>query len=447
MLSESKMRTLLRPWGLGCAGWTLALGAGACSGNSEPNAPRNLLVIAVDTLRADALGIYGATDGRTPNLDRLGEAGIVFENAVSQASWTLPSFASTLTSTYSSTHGCWTFDARLPESFQTLPEVFQSAGFDTYGIASHIFFNKKYGLQQGFDDFDESLGHRANEAGWEPLTSPKVSGRALKWLKGRVGNPAPWLLWLHYFDPHVPYVDHSRRKGGPAVTDERELYGNEIQFTDGFVGQVLSGLKEYGFAEETAVLFLSDHGEAFYEHPGVRRHSHSLFQEELRVPLVLKLPGFAPRRVPGLTRTVDLMPTLLEIFNLKAQPGQMIGHSLLPSLHGESQAVEPLLSEIRLKPAPKGKHKRAVLDGRMKLIEALDGSYLLYDQKTDALETHNLVLERPREVERLKELMQELEDEAVRHGESFAGAARVQNTADEASHIGALGYGTGEEGD
>ena len=416
-----------------------------CASESAPDAPQNLLVIAVDTLRADALGIYGAPDERSPHIDSLGKAGIVFESAVSHASWTLPSFAATLTSTYTSTNGCWTFEARLPESFETLPEVFQAAGFETYGIASHIFFNQKYGLQQGFDSFDESLGHRANEAGWEPLTSPKVSERAVDWIEARAGSEQPWLLWLHYFDPHIPYYDHAKAAGLGAVADERTRYESEIQFTDRFVGEVLAALESSGFGANTAVLFLSDHGEAFYEHEDVRRHSHSLFQEELRVPLLLKVPGLEPRRVAGLTRTVDLMPTLLELFRLKAKPGQMVGRSLLPSLLGESQKSEPLLAEIRLKTAPKGKHSRAVLDGRWKLIEGLDGSFVLFDTQADPLEQNDLAASHGAEVQRLRSMMQALEARAKEAGKAFEPGSKVQQTEDEADQINSLGYGAGDE--
>jgi arylsulfatase A-like enzyme len=188
-----------------------------------------------------------------------------------------------------------------------------------------------------------------------------------------------------------------------------------------------------------------DHGEAFLEHEDVRRHSHSLFQEELRVPLILSAPGLSARRLGGLTRTVDLMPTLLELFALQARPGQMIGRSLMPKLMGEQQASEPFLAELRLKPAPKGKHSRAVMDGRWKLIERLSGGYALYDQLEDPLETNDVSGERGEEVRRLVELMLKLEAEAVQHAAAFAPGAAVEHSADEAAQIKDLGYGGDDE--
>ncbi len=417
---------------------------GACGDHAEHSAdfprPTNLLVIAVDTLRADALGAYGGEDDCSPNLDRLGEQGVIFDNAVSHASWTLPSFASTLTSTYTSTHGCWTFETRLADGLETLPEVFQAAGFDTFGIASHIFFNEKYGLQQGFDEFDDSLGHKAGEKGWEPLTSPQVSERAVHWIDGRASNESPWLLWLHYFDPHAPYQDHSQLNGGAAVEDERERYQAEVRYTDKYVGEVLAALERNGFAENTCVLFFSDHGEAFHEHDGVRRHSRSLFTEELRVPLMLKVPGLAPKRIRGMTRTVDLMPTLLDLFSLDATPGQMIGSSLMPSLIGAEQTSAPLLAEIGLRALPEGKHKRAVLDDRWKLIEGLDGTFQLFDYRADPLERTDQASAQPKEVQRLKALMQQLQREAREHAARFESGGLLEHTPEQLQHLKDLGY-------
>ena len=169
---------------------------GSC-GTDDGSEPQNLLFVCVDTLRADQLGAYGDEPSITPAIDALAAGGVVFENALSHASWTLPSFASILTSLYTSTHGCWNFTTPLSESFTTLPELFSDAGFETYGTASHVFFNEDYGLQQGFDDFDDELAYKRSEDEWIEVTSPIVTEKAVRWLEGRAagGDDSSWLLW------------------------------------------------------------------------------------------------------------------------------------------------------------------------------------------------------------------------------------------------------------
>ncbi|NOT29532.1 MAG: sulfatase, partial [Planctomycetes bacterium] len=345
---------------------------GACSEHrSVP--PRNLLIVCVDTLRADELGAYGAVHvagaARTPALDRLAAESVVFERAHVAASWTLPSVGALFTSLYPSTTKLWTFESRLSGEFTTLAERFQSAGFDTHGIASHIYFDEEYGLQQGFDAFDDELCHKSGDAGWKEITSPEVSAKAVAWLEQRAARDfaAPWLLFVHFFDAHLPYLDHEAADSGAAARSERERYQSEIGFTDGHVGAVLEALARAGFAANTNVLFFSDHGESFLEHPPIRRHSYGLYEEELRVPLFLRVPGIAPRRVKEFVRTVDLLPTLLELHGLEGgtRP-ECEGASLALALHGEPHEGAPQLAEIRLKD---GFHANALVRGRHKLIE------------------------------------------------------------------------------
>ena len=416
-----------------------ALHAG-CGGGGDVARPSNLLVIGVDTLRADYLGAYGDPNGLSPEIDALAESGVVFEHALSHASWTLPSFAAVLTSLYSSTHGCWNFDSRLSESFVTLPEIFREAGFETAGIASHVFFDDRYGLQQGFDSFDDELAHRREDEGWVAITSPIVAVKAERWLDERAaqGEGAPWLLWVHFFDPHVPYVDHTGRGlDGPETENER--YRSEIAFTDRHVGRVLAALERNGFAADTAVVFLSDHGEAFEEHPGVRRHSRSLYREELWIPLIVRVPGLAPGRVSGLVRTVDLLPTLLEVFGIRPERAvPMEGESLAPALSGARPEPLPLLSEIRLHD---GSHARAIVDGRWKLIEdTSNGVVHLFDLESDVDERTDLARDQPELVEELRARMRELVARAELLGELFEGGGRVDLTPEELQWLRDLGY-------
>ena len=428
-----------------------------CGQTERSDGPRNLLLICVDTLRADQLGFMGARPSITPNLDALAASGVVFEDAHSSASWTLPSVASLFTSLYSSTHGCWTFESRLSGEFVTLPEIFQNAGFDTAGIASHIFFDRDYGLQQGFDVFDDELAHRANEPGWREVTSPLVSEKAVRWLeeRARAADADPFFLFLHYFDPHLPYVDHEAgvNRGAAGAQDapdpqdpgaEFGRYRSEIAFTDRHVGSVLDALERSGLAERTAVVFFSDHGEAFYEHPGIRRHSYSLYDEELSVPLVVRCPGIAPRRVSSFVRSVDLFPTVLELFGLSAREPRA-GVSLVPLLSGADRDSPALLAEIRLKD---GYHWNGLVGERFKLLEHVStGRTELYDVAADPRETRDLARERPELVSELEEELRARIRDAQSLGERFGPAPSVEHTPEELEELRRLGYSGDEEGE
>lgn len=433
----------------------LSVLATSCGDAGGTQRPKNLLVVCIDTLRADQLGAYsssrsassrgGAKAALTPNLDALAQESVVFERAHATASWTLPSVASVFTSFFPSTHRCWDFGSRLSEAFDTLPEIFRSAGFDTQGIASHDFFEAKFGLQQGFDAFDAELAHRKGEPGWKEITSPDVSAKAVRWLeeRARAASERPWLLFVHFFDPHLPYVDHEATPPAPAA-DEFAGYRSEVAFTDGYVGSVLDALARAGFADDTAVLFFSDHGESFYEHPGIHRHSYSLYEEELRVPLFLRSPGLAPRRVSASVRTVDLLPTLLELFGLARDiPEEREGVSLFPLCLGREEELPANLAEIRLKD---GHHANALVSGRWKLIEDVSNARLsLFDLASDPREARDLALERPELVQELTRLLRAQIAEAEALGRAYPAGQRVEHTPEELEHLRELGYGGEEE--
>ncbi|MEQ1891937.1 MAG: sulfatase [Planctomycetota bacterium] len=420
------------------AGPLLALFLGACSGGTPR--PKNVLLVCVDTLRADQLGAYGQEPSITPRLDALAAESVVFERAHSAASWTLPSLGSTFTSQWSSTTGLWTFESKLAESFTTLPELFAARGFDTYGIASHVYFDGQYGLQQGFARFDAELCHRKGEPGWREVTSPEVTARAARWLSDRADDPDPFLLFVHLFDPHLPYLDHEAADPNDAHRSEWERYRSEIAFTDGHVGALLDALAASGHADDTLVVFFSDHGESFLEHPPINRHSYGLFEEELRVPLFVKVPGLAARRVASFVRSVDLLPTLVELFGLDDRERELrVGQSLVGALRGESHVEHPNVAEIRLK---EGFHANALVSGNEKLIEDVSsGRYRLYDLAADPRERRDLAPTNPERVEALKSALTALIAEAATRGARFPKDAAVQHTPEELQHLFDLGYG------
>lgn len=375
----------------------------------------------------------------SPSIDRLADQSVVFEEAIPQASWTLPSFAAILTSTLASANGCKDLESRLPESFTTFPELFQRAGFDTFGVASHIFFRPEYGLQQGFDGYDASLAHKRGEEGWIPLSSPHVAKRAIEFLDAHaVGTDAkPFLLFVHDFDPHIPYYDHDGVGVDPST--EHARYRAEIRYTDRFIGRILDAIESNGLAESTVVCFLSDHGEAWEEHPGVRRHARSLFREELQVPFFLRVPGIEPRRVGRMVRMVDVMPTLLELFGIEPGPDRMEGVSLVPLLLGREVEIPPLVAKIELHPDQH--HRRAIADDRWILIETQAGTWLLFDRREDPGETRDVAAEHPDLVAEMRAELDALQARARAEGASHEGAAAVELAPEDAQQLEDIGYG------
>jgi arylsulfatase A-like enzyme len=423
----------------------LTLLGSACSA-ADADGPRNLLIVCVDTLRADELGAYGAEPSITPALDALAREGIVFERAHAAASWTLPSVGALFTSLPPSATRLWTFESRLAAGFSTLAERFAAAGYATHGVASHVFFDAEYGLQQGFASFDDELCHRSGEVGHQKVTSPEVAAKAVRWLEQRArgADARPWLLFVHFFDPHLEYVDHEQGSQPEPPRSERERYRSEIAFTDRHVGRVLEALAASGAAETTNVLFFSDHGESFLEHPPIRRHSYSLYEEELRVPLVLRVPGLAPRRVPESVRTVDLLPTLLELHGLVDEPGVLrAGQSLVPVLRGAPHVGPPLLAEIRLKD---GHHANALVRGRHKLIQDVSGGrLLLFDLERDPREREDLAAREPGLRDELAAALAEAIRAAALAGASVDAATPVEHDAEQLELLQKLGYAGEEE--
>ena len=181
---------------------------------------------------------------------------------------------------------------------------------------------------------------------YQAITSAALSDEAVRWLESKAAADAdpPWFLWLHYFDPHREYRAHP---GTTTIEGSAELdrYDAEIAFTDAQIGRVLAALADTGLDRRTAVMFASDHGEEFGDHGGVD-HGHTLFEELVRVPLVIRAPGFAPRRVPGTVQVVDVLPTVHELLGLEA-PAVREGESLVPAMVGAPLGERAALAELR----------------------------------------------------------------------------------------------------
>lgn len=323
-------------WIAGRVTWTQATARSAEQG-------KNVLVISVDTLRADRVSLLSASEHKrdlTPNArEMLAARGTVFTSAISQAPWTLPAFASIFTGLYPEQHGADQLTGRLAPDQITLAELLREQGFYTGGVVSGEFVSSEVGMDQGFASFDES-----QVAGGLGITSWQVSERALRFLGAHAQRP--FFLFLHYFDPHMPYRDQPDFHFADSYTDwlraeaeaadqwmlfhakkhmlgpsEREfirdLYDEEVAYTDAQIGRVLRFLDEAGLWESTLVVFVADHGEEFFEH-GSFGHANTVYQECIHVPLAVVDPmGEAPAAFTRPVETRWLFRTVLDFLGME----------------------------------------------------------------------------------------------------------------------------------
>ncbi len=396
----------------------------------------NLLLITVDTLRPDRLGCYGYARGSSPHLDALAGEGVVFRNAYSQSGWTLPSMASVLTGLYPHQHGATRFDTGLRLGLPTLATILHGEGYDTRAYVSHSLVSETYGLDRGFANFDSSVLARGHPA--RVTTSAALTDRVLEDLRDL---REPYFVWVHYFDPHALYLVH---EGFDFGSSESERYDGEVAHNDRQIGRLLSALDDGGLLKRTAVVFTADHGEEFQEHGG--RHHFTLYDEVLRVPLIIRAPALRPGARGSRAQQIDLLPTILRLLGLEV-PAAYPGRDLL----AQGTAEAPVLAE-RLQ--PNRLRQRAVIRGDFKLIRvepnpdpadyagrfAYDdlatvgpGTHL-FDLRSDPGETRNLIAERPDLAARLLALL-----------EAHVGAAQTPEPSLEVSEeleesLRALGY-------
>ena len=311
---------------------------------------RGIVLVSIDTLRRDHVGAYGYGPPTTPRLDALGRAGLVADDAVSVSSWTLPSHLSMLTSVDPAVHGGTDMRHGFAGRVDTLPAVLRAAGFATQAVTSHLYVSGVYGLDRGFDRLDFHQDRRATD----------VANRAID-LVDRFGD-RPFFLFLHFYDPHwhydppepararfvKPYAgaitgrwgDFSKRPASAVSRADLDhllaLYDGEIRYTDDELGRVLDHLAARGSLANTLVVVTSDHGEEFLDH-GSWEHQKTLYEEVIRVPLVVHGPGVAARRETAPVSLLDVAPTVLAWAGLPAPPS-FAGRSLLSALPADREA-------------------------------------------------------------------------------------------------------------
>lgn len=359
-------------------GW---LGLGCEEPAADPTPQPDLLLISIDTLRADHLGAYGYPRATSPHIDALATRGVVFDNTMSTSSWTLPVHASLLTGLYPSQHQIRDDGVRLPSRIPTLAGALRDAGYHTFAVVSQVYVSRAFGFERGFAHFDDELiqGGKTN-----PIAELVVD-RFFEALDS--ADERPFFAFVHFFDPHWPYtppgefahrfvdpdypgpIDGSMSSLAPWFDSnltldpvDREqmiaLYDAEIAYLDDQLGRLFEGLRERGRLEDTVVVLTADHGEEFREHQQLG-HGRTLYEEQLRVPLIIAGAGAFP---PGehrsdLASTIDVAPTLLELAG--AEPLEhSVGRSLLrPAEHAPIRHAESIRFGLEIRAVRQGHHK------------------------------------------------------------------------------------------
>jgi arylsulfatase A-like enzyme len=382
--------------------------------------PINVVLIGVDTLRRDHVGCYGYDRPTTPNVDRLAESGIVFDNVVAPSPWTLPSFATVFTSLYPSQHGA--IDSRSPmeTAFPTLAEILKAEGYATGAIINAPYLKVKYEVNRGFDFYDMTPP--------EGRYADGTTRDALRWID-QVSD-RPFFAFVHYFDPHIPYKPpapydtlfnpdyrgrfeksySSKRLPSYRMHDFEEmkeispkdwyqiesLYDGEIAFADREIGELIEGLRERGLAGNTLIVFLSDHGEEFFEHEGFE-HGHTLYEELIKVPLIVSFPGrlAGKMRIGRQVRLVDIAPTILDLLGFQCHP-DFEGISVRPFLDGERSVATGATSVL----PPELGYSESVLYGTEKksltaypwklIYDTMTGEKMCFNLAEDPGEMHNI---------------------------------------------------------
>ena len=388
---------------------------------AEPRVRPSVLLVTIDTLRADRVGAYGGPAGLTPNLDALAAGGAVFEEAVASVPLTLPAHATILSGLEPPHHGVRDNGTYVfPEGKETLATRLQAAGYATGAFMAAYVLDRRFGLARGFTRFDDAIDRR--QEGASVLESERrcesVVASAEEWIGGQGG---PYFAWVHLYDPHAPYDPPSpfREKHAGA------LYDGEVAYTDACVGRLLEAARRPA-AGNLVTVVLADHGESLGEH-GERTHGFFVYQSTLRIPLIVAGPGVPARRVPGLARTADVTPTILRLLGLDPIP-QADGMDLLAAGRPRESYAETWYPRS-LGWAPL--HSYRV--GSLKLIDAPRPE--LYDLADDPGEQRDRSSADPAQVARLREALAR-----ARQGETSG--ARSASDPEVAERLRALGYVT-----
>ncbi len=374
-MSPIRFRRLLTPLCATLAAACAIEGPGPSPSKEIPRRP-NVVIVTVDTLRADRVGVYGSTTSRTPAIDALAASAALFQHAYAPLPKTNPSLCSLMTGRYPSAHGVRRNGAYLPESELTLAELLRAAGYRTSAFISNHVMHSRHGLAQGFSLYDEELVDAIPTRDSMERTARPLVDAVLAWAdrEGSRGGDlrgggegaeraAPLFLWVHFIDPHGPYtppgfqpaasdaggeagrtlpVSESNEGSGvipayqalPGVTSLDEYaarYDAEVEHMDRELARLMSGLRDDGLLRDSIFVFTADHGESLGDHDLWFQHGSSLYDSQIRVPLLISGPRSVPSQPAASVSLIDVVPTILEMIGLPIHEG-IQGRSLLPML-------------------------------------------------------------------------------------------------------------------
>jgi choline-sulfatase len=360
--------------------------------------PLNVVVITIDTLRADHLHCYGYEKIETPVLDQLARRGVLFENAVAQAPLTPPSHASIFTGQYPTVHHVRnTGGFILPSSARPLARILQEQGWDTAAFVSSAVLKKMIGFNNGFGVYDDQMPRQGNKRDFAEDAERRAGDtvdRAIRWLNTQSGKP--YFMWVHLYDPHMPYKPPSPFK----EKYKDRPYDGEIAYSDEQLGRLLDAVGKKAPAGKTIIAILSDHGESLAEH-GEFSHGVFLYDATLHIAFVMAGPGIpAGLRLKQQVRSIDFLPTLLAVLGGKA-PANIQGVSLVPAFSGQTVPTEISYEETLYPKLALGwAELRGIRTNHWKYIRAPKPE--LYDLNRDPAEITNVIQQHPGEVARFE---------------------------------------------
>lgn len=391
------------------APWVALVALLSLWGCGETAPAPDILLITLDTTRADRLGSYGYGAAETPALDALAETGVRFDRARAQVPLTLPSHVSLLTGTYPRVNGVHVnAETRLGDDLPTLAEKLERRGYRTAAFVSSFVLDGVFGLDRGFDLYDDTMGVREESDSFEAeRKADRVVDAALAWLDRDSAQPA--FTWVHFYDPHTPYEPPA-----PYAARLADPYDGEIAFVDAQIARLVHRLEESGRRDNTLIVVAGDHGEALGEH-AEPEHGLFVYDSTIRVPMILSWPAHLPAGVVPTAdvQLLDLYPTILELAGAPRRDTSD-GASLVELLHGEQPAPRAVYGASRYGEIGYGwAPLRFLIHDGWKYIEAPRPE--LYDLGRDPTETTNLAQDHAAKADELRRHLVELEADLVPH--------------------------------
>ena len=434
----------------------------------EADSAEHVVIVLLDTVRQDTFGCYGNPLKPTDAMDAVAAEGVRFTQAISSSGWTLPAVASLLTGEWPTIHGATGRGMKLRPIRGELPtaaEVLKREGFKTFGFANAAFVSPMLGLDRGFDVFEHKFVYN-----WDTPRASETIDAAIRLLRDNHSSPTFFLI--HLFDPHLDYdpppgfaakFTGGRREPPPPLTsgdclgmrtnDRRDpplaediqyisgVYQGEINFVDTQVGRLVEALRELGIYDKTTLVITADHGEEFWDHGGFE-HGHSLYDELIRIPLIVKFPSRvrpAARVIDTQVRILDVMPTVFDLLGVET-PASFAGQSLFPLVMGTMEKVRdlPAFSESLLY----GEQKLSWRTSQYKYIHhpRAPKESELYDWVNDPGETNELSAERPRVAARLRGQLLGFYNELLARSETMSRPTVVDLSPGQIDKLRSLGY-------